>query len=120
MNKELEKLLFKTIERAIEYGADMNRYGEFDFSDLYKKIEGKSMAQPFEPYEKVWVFRNNKPEQMMVFAYIEAMDYAKTDIEGHYRLTEGTYGVGWGNNEGTRYSADKVFPSKKELLCSMS
>ena len=43
MTKAIEKLLFETIEGAIEYGADRNRYGEFEFNKLYKKIE--SMEQ---------------------------------------------------------------------------
>ena len=38
MSEESEKLLFETIEDAIDYG--INRpYGEFDFSELYKLIE---------------------------------------------------------------------------------
>ena len=39
MRKDLEEVLFSTIEDAIEYGADRNRFGEFDFSELYKTIE---------------------------------------------------------------------------------
>jgi len=39
MSKELEELLFKTIEGAINYGANYDGYGEFTFSELYAKLE---------------------------------------------------------------------------------
>lgn len=40
MTKKMEKLLFKTIKEAIEFGY-MDRYGfsNFDFTKLYKAIE---------------------------------------------------------------------------------
>lgn len=70
-------------------------------------------------YERVWVMRGSKPQQMTVFAVIESMDYFKRDTETHYRLVDSRVGAGWGNNEGIRAEVGDVFPTKAALVASL-
>ena len=46
MTKRIEKILFETIEEAIEYGANSDGYGELDFSKLYDAINSIKV-QPY-------------------------------------------------------------------------
>ena len=38
LSKDLEKLLFTTIEGAMEYGSERDSWGEYNFSDLYNAL----------------------------------------------------------------------------------
>ena len=70
----------------------------------------------FKVYDKVWVFENNKPKEKIIFAVIESMDFNKRDTEIFYHLVDDTVGTGWGNYEGVRYEADKMFNTKNDLI----
>lgn len=74
---------------------------------------------PLKVYDRVWIMDNNKPQQMLIFAVIEGMDYNKSGTDMHYRLVRDTMGAGWGNNEGIQRMRDQIFLSKAELLESL-
>ena len=74
----------------------------------------------FKVYDKVWIMENNKPKQKMIFAVVESMAHFKKGTETHYRLVDGTFGTGWGNNEGVRREAKDMFSTKGELLKSLA
>ena len=63
--------------------------------------------------------KNDRPKQMMVFAVIESMDHYKKGTEVHYRLVKGTFGAGWGSDEGFQRTASGIFSTKEELLESL-
>lgn len=77
------------------------------------------MASHFKVYDKVWVMRNNQPTELLVFATVDSMDYSKRGTETHYRLVESTVGAGWGNKEGTRYTRDRMFTTREDLIDSI-
>ena len=70
-------------------------------------------------YDTVWVMVNNKPVRKQIFAIVESMDYGKQGTEFYYHIVNSTIGAGWGNDSGDRFSFDKVFASKRELLDSL-
>lgn len=70
-------------------------------------------------YDKVHVMRNNTPTVMVVFAVIESMSHLKTGTEVFYKLVDGTFGVGWGNNEGVRFCEKDMFKTRSELINSL-
>ncbi len=74
----------------------------------------------FKVYDKVWIMENNQPKQKMIFAVVESMAFLKKGTETHYRLVDGTFGAGWGNNEGIRREAKDMFSTKSELLESLA
>lgn len=70
-------------------------------------------------YDSAWIMHNNRPVEKKVFAVIESMDYDKTGTEISYLIVDSVIGTGFGNNEGTRYTADRVFATKEALLESL-
>lgn len=77
------------------------------------------MSKKIKVYDDVWVMSNNEPIKLKVFARIESMSFLKNGVDVHYRLVQGIFGTGWGNHEGFKYSEDKVFMSKEELMKSL-
>ena len=77
------------------------------------------MKTLFNVYDRVWLMRNNKPTEMIVFAVIQSMSFDKQNVDTRYRLVESQVGAGWGNNEGVESLDDKVFRTKKELISSL-
>ena len=75
----------------------------------------------FNPGDTVWVMSNNNPKEKLIFAVVESLStFPWGDAnEFSYHLVNERYGTGWGNNEGIKYSEDRIFSSKEELIDSL-
>lgn len=72
----------------------------------------------FEPGADVWIMADNRPAERLIFAVVESLStlpWGKPN-EFHYHLVQSRMSTGWGNNEGIRYSEDRLFATKEELI----
>ena len=72
----------------------------------------------FNPGDTVWVMSDNNLKEKLVFAVIESLSTLPWGSKNvfYYHLINERYGAGWGNNEGGKYSEDRIFSSKEELI----
>ncbi len=80
--------------------------------------ENKKATRKFEPGDTAWVMADNRPAERFVFAVVESLSTFPwgADNEFHYHLAAQRIGTGWGNNEGIKYSEDRLFATKEELI----
>ena len=73
----------------------------------------------FDVYDRVWVMKDNKPKEMIVFAVVLSASDNKCGQDVHYKLVKSMVGTGWGNHEGQQYSEDNMFCTKQDLVDSL-
>ena len=79
----------------------------------------KKEVPKYKVYDEVWIMRNNRPVEMVVFAAIQSMNHFKTGVDMNYRLVNSAVGAGFGNNSGILMAEADIFETKQALLDSL-
>ena len=89
----------------------------FALSAATKFPIGEIIMFTFSVYDKVWVMRNNRPSQLVVYGVVESMNYSKQGTRIRYQLVESQ--VGAEDHTARDYSDKRVFSTKEELVATL-
>lgn len=71
----------------------------------------------YKIYDKVWMMRDDRPKQFLIYAIIQEMALEKTKVDTHYKIVPETYGACWDKSIGVR--EEDLWDTKEELVMSL-